>query len=76
MMLRHDPPEVLSGPDLPAEVAGEVDRVIVLDHLCCTAVAMQSGNIRALVVASSRRAALRRLSRRVAKVAPAGTPTA
>lgn len=71
MMLRHSPPEILVGQDLPDDIALDVDRVVVLDHLCCTAVALSAGRVRAMAVATSRRAALERLSRRCARTAGA-----
>lgn len=62
MMLRHRAPEVVAGPDLPAGFAAPVDRVLLLDNLCCTAVAMSGGSVSAMVVATSKASALRRLS--------------
>lgn len=65
MMLRHRAPEVLSGAVLSNTLAVDVDRVVVLDHLLCTAVAMDGGHVRAMAIAPSRAAALRKLSHRV-----------
>lgn len=66
MMLRHRAPEVLTGSSLPEGLGTTVDRVLVLDHLCCTAVAMNGGQVTAMTIATSRAAALGRLTRRVA----------
>jgi hypothetical protein len=74
MMLRHAAPEVLEGPDLPEDLALDIDRVVVLDHLCCTAVAMSHGHVHSMAVASSRARALRRLSRRAGAERPTLQP--
>ena len=66
MMLRHRAPEVLAGCSLPEGLDPTVDRVLILDNLCCTAVAMNGGHVAAMSIATSRAAALGRLTRRAA----------
>jgi hypothetical protein len=66
MILRKRTVELLGPEDMPAELRGLVDRVLVLGELPCSAITMSAAQPTLMAVGLNRAAALRRLCERVA----------